>query len=160
MLYVIIIIMKTHSHMVKLILIAVLATKIHSYMACSSNCTAMTPNALCTSQGYCTCRPGFIFNCSTPATLATSNTFLTPLTNARPYYYILASQMGTELEYTLTFTDVNAVDIYSTYQPRIFIDDGMGTTVINVGGFCNVKPYSLICNFKVTLYNQFDTDLP
>jgi hypothetical protein len=95
---------------------------INGYLLCSNNCTANTPNAYCTSQGYCSCTPGFIFSCNTPATNATSNTFLTPLTSSRPYYYILNSQTGVELEYSVTFYDATNPNILAIYQPEFYTD--------------------------------------
>ena len=123
---------------------------------CALNCTASTPNAYCSSEGYCTCTLGYIFSCNTPATIATDNSYLRPLTASRPYYYIMQSELGKELEYTVAFSDPNNANILQTYQPDFYTDEGMyypPTNTYVLTSQPSIQPYMFSCTFRITLNN-------
>lgn len=157
--------MKKTKHMKELLIAALLLLLVpHSdgLLLCSSNCTASTSNAFCTNQGYCSCTPGFVFSCNTPATNATTNSFLSPLTSSRPYYYILNSQTGVEMEYSITFSDSSNPDILVTYQPNFYTDEGMNINpqiTYTITSYTN-KPHMFTCTFRITLSNQPGTSQP
>jgi hypothetical protein len=105
---------------------------------------------------------GYIFNCTTSASYAPQSSYLTPLTSAKPYYYILNSETGKELEYTVTFADSTNPHILETYQPDFYTDEGMNTPLsktYTIASFNN-QPGVFTCTFKITLSNQPDTVEP
>lgn len=156
--------MKTHVSSLSFLILLLLLQSAQAFIPCSnsSTCTANSTNAFCTSQGYCSCQPGWIFSCKTPASYASSSGFLSPLTNSATYYYILGSQTGAELEYTVSFSDPTAVNVSELYRPNVLTDFGMGinpqSTYTNVA--CSERPYYFSCSFTITLSNMPDTLQP
>lgn len=82
--------MKMNRKGVSCILAAIFITLINNISCiCSVNCTQNTLNAYCAFQDYCSCKNGYVFNCSVPASFATQSSSLSLISNIS--YFIMSS---------------------------------------------------------------------